>query len=159
MPLTVITAYLDRQVDPATDHVLGSERAQISLVEYGSYACPYCRAANERIIEVREQLSDRLCYIFRHKPLTNNDLALRAARLVERGDRAKFWDAHELLMTRSGELTEDDLRAAADLLGIPRKREQRIRGEGGRACAARRRQRQGERRVRDADLLHQQPPL
>jgi len=117
--LTAISAYLDRQVDPATDHVLGSHSAQISLVEYGSYACPYCRAANDRIIEVREKLSDRLCYIFRHKPLANNDLALRAAELVERGDRDKFWDAHVLLMTRSGELTEDDLRAAADLLGIP----------------------------------------
>ena len=117
--MTAISAYLDRQVDPATDHVLGSQAAQISLVEYGSYACPYCRAANERIIEVREQLSDRLCYIFRHKPLTNNELALRAAELIERGDRTKFWDAHVLLMTRSGELTEDDLRAAAELLGIP----------------------------------------
>lgn len=117
--MTTIRAYLDRQVDPETDHVLGSEKAQISLVEYGSYACPYCRAANERIIEVREELSDRLCYIFRHKPLTGSELALRAAELIERGDRAKFWEAHVLLMTRSGELTEDDLRAAAELLGIP----------------------------------------
>lgn len=117
--MTAVRAYLDRQVDPATDHVLGSQSAQISLVEYGSYACPYCRAANDRIIDVREKLSDRLCYIFRHKPLTNNELALRAAELIERGDRDRFWDAHVLLMTRSGELTEDDLRAAADLLGIP----------------------------------------
>src|SRR5690606_6068683 len=118
-PLSAIRAYLDRRVDPATDHVLGSLSAQISLVEYGSYACPYCRAANERIIEVREKLSDRLCYVFRHKPLANNDLALRAAARIARGARDKFWEAHVLLMTRSGQLTEDDLRAAAELLAIP----------------------------------------
>ena len=119
MATTAISPRLDRPVDPERDHVLGSQAAQISLVEYGSYACPHCRAANERVIEVRESLGDRLCYIFRHKPLTGSELARRAADLIERGDRDKFWDAHVLLMTRSGELTEEDLSAAADLLGIP----------------------------------------
>ena len=119
MATTAISPRLDRPVDPDRDHVLGSQAAQISLVEYGSYACPHCRAANERIIEVREELGDRLCYIFRHKPLTGSELARRAADLIERGDREKFWDAHVLLMTRSGELTDEDLSAAADLLGIP----------------------------------------
>lgn len=119
MATTAISPRLDRLVDPDYDHVLGSLGAQISLVEYGSYACPHCRAANERIIEVREKLGDRVCYIFRHKPLTGSELARRAADLIERGDRDKFWDAHVLLMTRSGELTDDDLAAAATLLGIP----------------------------------------
>ena len=119
MNSTAVSPRLDRPVDPAYDHILGSLNSQISLVEYGSYACPHCRAANERIIEVREKLGDRLCYIFRHKPLTGSELARRAADLIERGDRERFWDAHVLLMTRSGELTEDDLGAAAELLGIP----------------------------------------
>jgi NhaA family Na+:H+ antiporter len=116
---TAISPRLDRPVDPDRDHVLGSHGAQISLVEYGSYACPHCRAANERIIEAREKLGDRLCYIFRHRPVTGSDIARRAADLIERGDPAKFWDAHVLLMTRSGELTEEDLRAAASMLGVP----------------------------------------
>ena len=68
---------LDRPVDPTADHVLGPLDAPITLVEYGSYACPYCRAANERIAEVRDQLGDRLRYVFRHRPLTGNALARR----------------------------------------------------------------------------------
>ncbi|MGO4740735.1 Na+/H+ antiporter NhaA [Bosea sp. 2KB_26] len=110
---------LDRSVDDSVDHILGPGRAQITLVEYGSYACPYCRAANERIAEVRDQLGERLRYVFRHRPLTDSDIALRAAELVERAQTAEqFWTAHVKLMTRSQVLTEDDLEAVARDLGL-----------------------------------------
>ncbi|MEZ0281079.1 Na+/H+ antiporter NhaA [Methyloceanibacter sp.] len=112
---------LDRPVDPARDHVLGEDDAPITLVEYGSYACPHCRAANARIAEVRDRLGDRLRYVFRHKPLTGSDLARRAAELAERApDPKSFWEAHVALMSRSGELTEDDLKAVADELHLPK---------------------------------------
>src|SRR5215813_13985589 len=103
---------LDRAVDAARDHILGPPDAPITLVEYGSYACPHCRAANDRITAVRNQLGERVRYVFRHRPLTGSDIARRAADLVEKiGDEQQFWDAHVLLMTRSDTLTEDDLRA------------------------------------------------
>ncbi|KQK32243.1 sodium:proton antiporter [Bosea thiooxidans] len=119
MSQAAIANRLDRSVDDAVDHVLGPGRAQITLVEYGSYACPYCRAANERIAEVRDRLGKRLRYVFRHRPLTGSDLALRAAALVERAQTAEqFWDAHVKLMTRSQVLTEEDLAAVARDLGL-----------------------------------------
>ncbi len=126
MSQAALSNRLDRPVDRERDHVLGAANAEISLVEYGSYACPYCRAANERIAQVRDRFGDRLRYVFRHKPLANNDLARRAAELVERApDAEKFWNAHIALMTRSEVLTEDDLRAVARDLGLddPRARE------------------------------------
>ncbi len=112
---------LDRSVDEAFDHVLGPANAQITLVEYGSYACPHCRAANEQIAKVRDQFGDRLRYVFRHRPLTGSDIARRAAELAERADDPEeFWRAHVELMTRSQTLTEDDLRAVAGDLGLVR---------------------------------------
>jgi Na+:H+ antiporter, NhaA family len=114
------TNRLDRMVDDVRDHTLGPTNAPITLVEYGSYACPHCRAANERITEVRRQIGERLRYVFRHRPLTGNDLARRAADLVEcASDQEHFWNAHVMLMTRSTALTADDLRAVAELLGRP----------------------------------------
>ena len=72
------TNRLDRPVDRAYDHVLGPADAPITLVEYGSYACPYCRAANEQIAGVRDEFGDRLRYVFRHRPLTEQrDCAAR----------------------------------------------------------------------------------
>lgn len=119
MSQAAIANRLDRPVDDAADHVLGPGRAQVTLVEYGSYACPHCRAANERIAEIRDQLGERVRYVFRHRPLTDSDIALRAAELVERARTAEqFWDAHVKLMTRSQVLTEDDLEAVARDLGL-----------------------------------------
>lgn len=115
------TNRLDRPVDVALDHLLGPAQAPITLVEYGSYACPYCRAANERITEVRGQLGDRLRYVFRHRPLIGSDLARPAAELAESApDPELFWDAHVTLMTRSEALTEGDLQAVAETLGLTR---------------------------------------
>jgi NhaA family Na+:H+ antiporter len=70
-------------VNAAYDHVLGADNAEITLVEYGSYDCPHCRAANERISQVRDQFGDRLRYVFRHRPITGSNLARRAAELAE----------------------------------------------------------------------------
>ena len=113
------TTRLDRPVDPAYDHILGPENADITLVEYGSYGCPYCRAANERIAAVRDRFGERLRYVFRHRPVTGSDIAVRAAELVERTEDAQqFWRAHLTLMTRSETLTEDDLEVVAGELGL-----------------------------------------
>ncbi|GKS58574.1 hypothetical protein YTPLAS18_21010 [Nitrospira sp.] len=110
------SGWLDRPVDDSLDHVLGPLEARITLVEYGSYACPYCREANENIAAVRDRFGDRMRYVFRQRPIPNNDLARRAAELAEQAEADEFWDVHIALMTRSETLTEEDLVAvAADL--------------------------------------------
>src|SRR5512139_2780817 len=115
------TSRLDRPVDNVLDHILGPQNAPITLVEYGSYACPHCRAANERITEVRNPLGDCLRYVFRHRPLIGSDIARPAAELAESAaNPEQFWNAHVTLMTRSKTLSEEDLRAVADALGLTR---------------------------------------
>lgn len=104
---------LDPPVDDARDHVLGAAGAPITLVEYGSYACPHCRAANEAIATLRDRFGDRMRYVFRHRPLTGSDLARRSAELAECAAPGRFWAVHMALMTRSEALTEDDLAAVA----------------------------------------------
>jgi NhaA family Na+:H+ antiporter len=119
VPQDRLSPRLDRPVDGAYDHILGLANAEITLVEYGSYACPHCRAATERINTVRDRLGERMRYVFRHRPVTGSDIARRAAELVERADTPeRFWDAHFALMTRSPVLTEDDLDAVARQLEL-----------------------------------------
>ena len=119
MSQKALTARLDHPVDHTRDHILGPLAAEITVLEYGSYACPYCRAVNDHIAKLRHEFGDRLRYVFRHYPLPGSDIAMRAARLVEHAeDNERFWDAHITLMTRSSTLVDDDLVQAAHGLGV-----------------------------------------
>ncbi|MEO8522000.1 MAG: Na+/H+ antiporter NhaA [Acidobacteriota bacterium] len=106
--------WLSARVDEASDHILGPPTADITLVEYGSYACSHCRAATDSIAGLRDEFGSRLRYVFRNRPLPDVDIARRAADLAERAtDPDRFWKVHVALMTRSPKLTEDDLQAVA----------------------------------------------
>jgi NhaA family Na+:H+ antiporter len=110
---------LDRPVDKQYDHVLGSDVADLTLVEYGSYGCPYCRAANEEVAKLRDRFGDRLRYVFRQRPITGSELARRAAEIAETApDEDAFWRAHVELMSRSHDLSEDDLVAVVGDAGL-----------------------------------------
>ena len=112
--------WLAPPLDPDKDHILGAPDAPLTLVEYGSYACAHCRAAHERIVDLRDQLGDQLAHAFRHRPLLGSELAVPAAELAERAaESGKFWAAHVALMTRSASLQEEDLEAIARDLGLP----------------------------------------
>ena len=106
---------LDRPVDSRHDHVLGPDSASITLVEYGSYACPYCHAAHAVITRLRDRFGDRMRYVFRHRPITGSEEAQRAAVLVEYANRTtgEFWPLHDALMARGAAITSEELDALA----------------------------------------------
>jgi NhaA family Na+:H+ antiporter len=110
---------LDRSVDERYDHILGPRTAEITLVEYGSYDCRYCRAANERIAGIRDTFGDRLRYVFRHRPISGRTLARQAADLVERASTPEqFWGAHVALMEHGEDLSEENLNQIAQAFGL-----------------------------------------
>ncbi|HEX8780052.1 MAG TPA: thioredoxin domain-containing protein, partial [Nocardioides sp.] len=71
------TARLDRPVDLARDHGIGRPDAELTLVEYGSYTCPYCHEAHEVVAGLRDRFGDRMRYVFRHLPLRGSEDAVR----------------------------------------------------------------------------------
>lgn len=112
---------LDPPADSRPEHALGEVGAEITLVEYGSFNCPSCRAAHEVIAGLRERFGERLRYVFRHRPLTGSDEARRAAELAEYagGTTGEYWRAHDALMRRGPTLREEDLVAVAGELSLP----------------------------------------
>lgn len=112
---------LDRPIDLDHDHVLGPPDAELTLVEYGSYACPYCHAVHDTIAGLRNRFGDRMRYVFRHLPVANNENALRASELAEYAAETtgRFWEVHQALMERGPAFSEDDFQQIAREFNLP----------------------------------------
>ncbi|WP_406695119.1 Na+/H+ antiporter NhaA [Singulisphaera sp. Ch08] len=92
------------------DHVLGPADAELTLVEYGSYACPRCHAVHEVIEGLRSRFGDQMRYVFRHLPVAESVDATRASELAEYAAQktGRFWEVHEALMERGPAFAESD---------------------------------------------------
>jgi len=112
---------LDPPVDDARDHALGEPQAGITLVEYGSYNCPYCQGAHDVISHLRDRFGDRMRYVFRHRPIIGDDTARRAAEFAEYAHETsgEYWQAHDALMKRGPALRPEDLSVLAGEFALP----------------------------------------
>jgi protein-disulfide isomerase len=101
------------------DHVTGSSRPQLTLVEYGDFGCPYCFQASRSVKALLDRF-DGLRLVWRHFPVPARhpraDLAAELAELA--GLHGRFWDAHSLLLTPRGRFSDDDLLSVAGRLEL-----------------------------------------
>jgi protein-disulfide isomerase len=102
------------------DHVLGSEDAFVTLVEYGDYECPQCGRAYWIVKKVQAKMGDRLRFVFRNFPLTQtHPQALRAAEAAEiAASQDKFWEMHDRLYENQDALDDESLIAYAEGIGL-----------------------------------------
>jgi len=116
---------LEPPVDPASDHILGNPQAELTLVEFGSYACPSCHSAHEVIADLRDRFGERLRYVFRHRPVENSPNATRAAELAERvfEGTGEFWPVHDALMKRGPTFTPTDFEELERKFAVESRRE------------------------------------
>jgi NhaA family Na+:H+ antiporter len=112
---------LDPPIDLDHDHVLGPPDAELTLVEYGSYACPHCHAVHDVIAGLRNRFGERMRYVFRHLPVAGSEEALRASELAEYAAQTtgQFWKAHQALMERGPAFSDGDCEQIARELNLP----------------------------------------
>jgi protein-disulfide isomerase len=104
----------------AEDHVDGPERAELELVMYGDFQCPYCTAAYPILKRVRDQLAGRLLFAFRHFPLRDihPDAETAAQASEAAAAQGAFWQMHDRMYESRGALAREDLIAYAAELGL-----------------------------------------
>jgi protein-disulfide isomerase len=102
------------------DHSLGPPIAPVTLVEYGDFECPYCRAAHYIILDILTQVGDDLRYVFRNFPLVEiHPHAEQAAEAAEAaGAQGKYWEMHHQLFENQPALDLSDLIGYAQNLGL-----------------------------------------
>lgn len=98
-------------VDEKRDHIQGPLNAQLTLVQYGDFQCPYCGAAYPEVKRVQKQLGAKLRFVFRNFPLTRiHEYALDAAETAEAaGAQGKFWEMHDFLYEHQSTLGDADV--------------------------------------------------
>jgi len=104
------------------DRVLGRLNAQVSMIEYADYECPFCKRHHSVMMSVLRQYRRKANWVFRHYPLTsihpNAQSASIAAECAGRvGGRTAFWQYSEALMSTST-LSQKSYEAQATKLGI-----------------------------------------
>ena len=108
------------RIDPSRDHVQGDVAAELTLVEFGDFECPFSAKAAVSVHRLRRQLGARLCFVFRQFPLNHKhphaQLAAEASEAAAAQDR--FWDMYALLFTHQHALDRDSLVGYAERLDL-----------------------------------------
>ena len=103
-----------------SEHLRGSPRAVVTLVEYGDYECPGCAEAYWIIRRLQERLGEKMRFVYRHYAFArlhpHAELAAQAAEAA--GAQGKFWEMHDLLFENWHSLERKDLLAYARRLDL-----------------------------------------
>jgi protein-disulfide isomerase len=110
------------------DHTRGPRTAQVSLVKYGDFECPYFRAAESIVSALIEAFGDQLTVAFRHFPLRSvHPHAQIAAEVAEAAAaQGKFWEMRDMLFAHQHALDDAHLVQYAAELALD---VDRVRGE------------------------------
>jgi protein-disulfide isomerase len=98
----------------------GSERAQVTIVKFEDFQCPYCKAVQPNFQEVLKRYDGKVRLVHKDLPLDQIHpqarQAAEAARCAE--DEGKFWEYHDKLYASSPNAAPEDLKSYAKDLGL-----------------------------------------
>lgn len=103
-----------------SDHRLGDAAAELELVMFGDFQCPFCLGAQSVIRRVRDRLGERLMFAFRHLPIrSKHPMAEAAAEASEAAAaQGRFWDYHDALYDAQAQLSPELLVVLAERIGL-----------------------------------------
>jgi protein-disulfide isomerase len=119
---TTVTIILDApryKVASAEHPSLGPGDAPVTIVEFGDFQCPFCRAATYSMKLLRKKYGDKLRVVYMDFPLAIHRNAMDAARAAQCADRqGKFWQLHDAMFADQTRLAPGDLKATAKKVGL-----------------------------------------
>jgi protein-disulfide isomerase len=106
------------EIDLFEANCVGPANAEVTIVEFGDFQCPFCRAAEpflERIVAAH--VADvRLC--FKHFPVRSHDRAVPSSvAALAAARQGKYWEMHRALYLAS-DLSDANLEAVARQVGL-----------------------------------------
>ena len=101
------------------DPWIGGENADVVIVEFSDFECPFCARGAETIHELIEEYGDDIKVVYRDFPLGFHQYAHISAQAAEcAAEQDKFWEYHDLLFENQNALDSDSLKGYAEELGL-----------------------------------------
>lgn len=108
------------------DHIVGNPDADIIIVEYSDYECPFCQGFHTTMNKIMEEYgpTGKVAWVYRQFPLTqihkSAQPAAEASECVAKlGGNEKFWAwSNSVIPAAPGSLTTENLLAEAIKVGV-----------------------------------------
>ena len=82
----------------ADDIAYGPADAELTVIEYSDFQCPFCAQYAVWLGQLRRQYGDRVRFVYRFFPLARHPYATVAAKAAYAAHlQGKFWEMHDLL--------------------------------------------------------------
>lgn len=103
------------------DYIKGENpNAEVELIEYGDYECPFSRVGYRFAQLVLKKHSNKVRFAFRNFPIRkkhpNAQMAAEAALCA--GKQNMFWEMHDVLFDHGDQLSEDLIVDLAEKIGL-----------------------------------------
>ena len=103
------------------DPSLGPEDAEITIVEFSDYECPYCRSWHTEVYsQLLDTYGDQILFVYRDFPLesihVNAKPAAEAANCAY--EQGEFWEFHDMLFSMELGLSSEAYQEYATQLGL-----------------------------------------
>jgi protein-disulfide isomerase len=95
--------------------IRGSANAQVTIVEFSDFHCPYCKQVQPTLKRILTEYGDRVRLAYRDFPLDQLHPSARTAAEAARcaSDQGKFWEFHDMLYTAGTDASSEALARVA----------------------------------------------
>ena len=105
--------------DLSTTPMRGSPTAPVTIVQFSDFQCPFCRTAAPVLEQLMRAYPGRIRWAFKHFPLDMHPQApLLHVAAEAAGRQRRFWEMHDAILLGKAGTGQEELRAAAERLGL-----------------------------------------
>ena len=107
------------EIDIGSSPARGPADAEVKIVEWSDFQCPFCRRAGPTLAQIEKEYGDKVQIVFKHMPLSMHTKARPAHAAAEAaGMQGKFWEMHDKIFADQRNLSEETYAKYAEELGL-----------------------------------------
>lgn len=109
--------YLKNIQGDGTNYYLGTNNPQVTIVEFGDFACPYCHKSATTTRKIAAKYADKVKFVWRDY-LRNQDSIDLAMSARCAGEQGKFWEMHDELFSHQDKFSTSTEERRTELMAL-----------------------------------------